>query len=129
MNALSIGRALSCLVLSCLVMGVGMLAGSAAAQPAAAPAAGGMKPPMNDFNQAFYRCDGGGAFSMSYDSDDPQKAEMTTNDDNRPHELKRTPSSSGVQFSAGAMRFWTDGKTVVAEGTKTAFKNCKMKAS
>jgi len=34
-----------------------------------------------------------------------------------------------VEFSAGGAKFWTDGKTVVLEGTKTAFKNCKIKSN
>ena len=125
MNAMPIGRALIILALSA------GFAGPVAAQPAAnaaTPAPAGMKPPMNDFNQAFYRCDNGGAFSISYDSDTPATAEITTNDDNKPHALKRTPSPSGAQFTGGAARFWTDGKTVVVEGPKAAFKNCKMKA-
>jgi membrane-bound inhibitor of C-type lysozyme len=85
------------------------------------------QPPMNDFNQAFYRCEGGGAFMMSYDSDQPTTAEMAANDDNKHHALKRTPSPSGVQFTGGGVKFWTDHKTVIVEGTKTAFKNCKTK--
>ena len=124
MNALPIGRVLFSLVLS-----AGALAGPVGAQPAATPAPAGMKPPMNDFNQAFYRCDNGGAFSISYDSDTPATAEITTNDDNRPHVLKRTPSPSGAQFTGAAARFWTDGKTVVVDGPKAAFKNCKMKTN
>jgi membrane-bound inhibitor of C-type lysozyme len=98
-----------------------LAASCAVAQPAP------MQPPMNDFNQAFYKCDGGGAFMMSYDSDQPTTAEMAANDDNKHHALKRTPSPSGVQFTGGGVKFWTDHKTVIVEGTKTAFKNCKTK--
>jgi membrane-bound inhibitor of C-type lysozyme len=94
---------------------------SALAQPAPP------QPPMNDFTQAFYRCDGGLAFMMSYDSDQPTTADMLTNDDGRHYALKRTASTNGVQFAGGGARFWTDGKTVVVEGTKSAFKNCKIK--
>jgi len=82
---------------------------------------------MNSFYEAFYTCDGGAAFNMSYDSDQPTKVEMTANDGSKPVELKREPSPSGVTFAAGAAKFWTDGKTVQVEGAKSAFKNCRMK--
>jgi membrane-bound inhibitor of C-type lysozyme len=85
------------------------------------------QPPMNDFNQAFYRCEGGGAFMMSYDSDQPTSAEMATNGEVQHHKLKRAPSASGVQFSGGGVKFWTDGKSTIVEGTKSPFKNCKTK--
>ena len=105
-----------------VALAVGVLAaGQAVAQPPS------MQPPMNDFNQAFYKCEGGGAFMMSYDADQPTSAEMATNGDSKHHALKRTPSPSGVQFTGGGVKFWTDGKTVVVEGTKTPFKGCKTK--
>jgi membrane-bound inhibitor of C-type lysozyme len=89
-------------------------------------AAAGPQPPMNDFYQAFYHCDAGGAFSITYDSDQPAKAEMAMNDGSKPYELKRAAeSASGFEFKAGGAKFWTDGKTVVVDGTKTAFKNCR----
>lgn len=121
---------MNALPIVCVVLSLG-LAASAAAQPAPtpAPAPSGPQPPMNDFTQAFYRCDGGLAFMMSYGSDQPTTADMQTNDDGKHYVLKRAQSQSGVQFSGGGARFWTDGKSVVVEGTKSAFKNCKMKAS
>jgi membrane-bound inhibitor of C-type lysozyme len=97
-----------------------LAAGSAVAQAT-------LQPPMNDFNQAYYRCDGGAAFMMTYESDQPATAEMAANDDNKHHELKRSPSPAGVQFTGGGVKFWTDGKTVVVEGTKSSFKNCRTK--
>ena len=120
MNALPKGLGVAVFAIGAL----GLAAGPAlAADPPAEPA-----PPMNDFYQAFYHCDGGGAFSINYDSDQPAKAEMTMNDGSKPYELKRAAASaSGFEFTAGAAKFWTDGKTVVVEGTKTAFKNCKIK--
>ena len=105
----------------CAVLALGVAGSAARAQTAP------MKAPMNDFNQAFYRCDAGGAFMMSYDADDPAKAEMAGNDGAKPHQLKRTPAANGVEFTGGGVRFWTDGKTVVVEGAKAPFKNCKMK--
>jgi membrane-bound inhibitor of C-type lysozyme len=103
------------------------LGAAAVATPvlAASPA----EPPMNDFSQAFYKCDGGGAFMMSYDSDKPQSAKMRTNNGNKLYVLKRTPSAGGVQFSGDHASFWTDGKTVVVTGTAEAFRNCKTKVS
>ena len=110
----------------CAAISLGLIAGPGLAQPAA-PA--GPQPPMNAFAQAFYRCDGGEAFMMSYDSEQPESAEMVTNSDNRHYQLKRSKAPSGVQFSGAAAKFWTDGKSVTAEGPKATFKNCKMKAS
>ncbi|MGZ6049185.1 MAG: MliC family protein [Phenylobacterium sp.] len=115
-------------VLTALAVSAGLAAGPALAQPPPA-AASGAQPPMNDFYQAFYRCDGGDAFSLNYDSDQPTKVEMTANDGSKPVELKRTPSPSGVAFTSGATKFWTDGKSVVVEGTKSPFKNCKTKSN
>jgi len=97
-----------------------LAAGPALAQPAP------MQPPMNDFDQAFYRCDGGEAFMMTYDADQPTAAEMVTNSDQRHYKLKRGEPKSGVEFSGGGARFWTDGKTVAGETPKAAFKNCKI---
>jgi len=113
----------------CAALLLGLIAAPAVAQPAAPSktAATTVQPPMNDFNQAFYRCDGGLAFMMSYDSDTLAAADMLTNDDGRHYALKRTSAPSGVQFAGGGARFWTDGKTVVVEGTKSSFKNCKTK--
>ena len=120
---------MSALRVACVALSLSWALAAAAAhgQPAAPPAPSGPKPPMNDFSQAFYRCDGGGAFMMSYDADDPAKAEMAGNDGAKPHQLKRTPAANGVEFTGGGVRFWTDGKTVVVEGAKAPFKNCKMK--
>jgi membrane-bound lysozyme inhibitor of c-type lysozyme MliC len=107
----------------CAVLALGAAAGSPAlSQPAP------MKVPMNDFNQAFYRCDAGGEFMMSYDADDPAKAELAGNDGAKPHELKRVPASGAVEFTGGGVKFWTDGKSVTVDGAKAPFKNCKMKA-
>lgn len=116
---------MNALPMVCAAFSLGLAAAPALAQPAPAKA----QPPMNDFSQAFYRCDGGLAFMMSYDSDQPTSADMTTNDDGRHYALKRTTAPSGVEFSGGGAKFWTDGKTVVVEGTRSAFKNCKIKSS
>lgn len=91
-------------------------------------AAASMQPPMNNLNFAFYNCANGGAFQISYDSDTPTTATMTSNDQNKQYVLTRTPSANGVQFSNGAAKFWTNGKTVVVEGTRQPLNDCKMKA-
>ncbi|HEX5264169.1 MAG TPA: MliC family protein [Phenylobacterium sp.] len=95
-------------------------------QTRADPAA---KPPMNDFGQAFYKCDEGNAFMMSYDQDDPSKASMTTSNGNKRYDLKRTQSPNGAEYAGSKVSFWTDGKSVVVKGTTLAFKNCKTKPS
>ena len=85
-----------------------------------------MQPPMNTFNFAFYDC-ANGAFQISYDSDAPKTATLTTSDGNKAYALDRTAAPSGVAFSHGPTRFWTDGKTVRIEGTSKALKDCKIK--
>ena len=97
------------------------------AGPALAQSPSSVQPPMNAFDQAFYRCDGGEAFMISYDSEQPTTAEMVTNTDNRHYAMKRTDAPSGVRFSGAAAKFWTDGKSVKVEGTKATYSNCKMK--
>ena len=121
---------MSALRVACVALSLSwaLAAAAAHAQPAAAPAPSGPKPPMNDFSQAFYRCDGGLNFMMSYDGDQPTTAEMATNDEGRHYNLKRSNAANGVQFTGGGVKFWTDGKSVVVDGAKAAFKNCKTKA-
>ncbi|MGH3426590.1 MAG: MliC family protein [Mycobacteriales bacterium] len=85
------------------------------------------QPPMNTFDFAFYDCAAGGAFQVTYDSDTPKTATMTTNDDNKQYVLTRIDVANGVAFSSGPTKFWTDGKSVAVEGTSKPLKNCKMK--
>jgi membrane-bound inhibitor of C-type lysozyme len=102
-------------VAAAIVAGV-MTTGAAAEEPP--------QPPMNDFYQAFYICEGA-AFLIEYDSDKPSMATIVTS--NKRVELKRVPASTGVRFSGAAAKFWTDGKAVTVEGSAAPFKNCKMK--
>jgi len=102
------------------------LAACVAAGPATA--ASSIQPPMNTFNSAFYTCDEDGAFMISYDSDKPQNASVTTSGSQKPYKLKRDTVTDGVQFSDGTVKFWTDGKTALVDGTQVPFRNCKMKA-
>ena len=90
-------------------------------------AAPGSEPPMNDFYQAFYTCEGG-SFMVAYDSDTPTSATVNANNAKKPFELKRATAPSGILFAGGAAKFWTDGKTATLEGTPTPLKNCKKKA-
>jgi hypothetical protein len=85
--------------------------------------------PMDDFNNAFYTCDAGGAFLMSYDSDRPSEATMTTSNNSKRYDLKKAKVAEGVEFTDDHVSFWTDGKTVVVKGTEVPLNNCKAKAS
>ncbi|WP_293371882.1 MliC family protein [Phenylobacterium sp.] len=82
---------------------------------------------MNSFNEAYYTCDNGAAFAVSYDSSQPTNVTMTTSNDNNRHLLKRTPVTTGAEFASGGIKFWTDGQTVVVDGTQTPFRDCKLK--
>lgn len=111
--------------MSALSVSVAVLAACLIATPAMA-ADPVPQPPMNDFYEAFYNCDGG-AFLVSYDSETPEHATLTTNLKTKKYELKREPAPSGFKFVSNAARFWTDGKTVTIEGADIPLKNCKMK--
>jgi membrane-bound inhibitor of C-type lysozyme len=108
-----------------LIIGAALAAAAGTGLATAGPL---VQPPMNNFQGAFYNCDNGAAFQMSYDSNQPTKATMTTSDDNRQHLLNRTPVSTGVEFSGRRVKFWTDGQTVVVDGTTITFQNCKLKS-
>jgi len=86
-----------------------------------------VQPPMNTFDFAFYDCADGSAFQITYDSETPKTATMTTNVDNKQYVLTRMDAPSGVAFSSGATKFWTDGKAVAVQGTSKPLKNCKLK--
>lgn len=101
------------------ILALSAMAGQALAQTTT-------QPPMNDFYQAFYNCDGG-AFLVTYDTDTPMKASLTIAGSNKPYVLSRMTAPSGVQFSTDTIKFWTDGKTVTVTGTAQPLKNCKMK--
>ena len=91
-------------------------------------AASGPQPPMNDFNFAFYICDGGASFMMAYDANPPTGAAITTNDDNRTRQLKRVPDDTGARFQGEGVTFWTDGKSVRVQGTQKPYPNCRLKS-
>ena len=104
------------------VVGLVLAAGLAAPALAQAP----KQPPMNDFNDAFYICDNDASFQMSYESETPQAATLTTKSNKR-FELKRAQSADGVQFIGSGATFWTDGKTLKIEGVDASLRNCKLK--
>ncbi len=111
------------------MVGAALAAGLIGAPTMAAPSGGSsIQPPMDGFNDAFYTCDNGRAFLIAYDSETPANATMTTNDNDRRYALKRTPADTGVQFTGEAAKFWTDGKSVVVEGTDARYRNCKLKS-
>jgi membrane-bound inhibitor of C-type lysozyme len=107
------------------VFAAALAAGLAVSAPVSADTP--MQPPMNDFNEAFYVCDGAN-FAVSYDSDTPTAATLTTSNAKK-YDLKRTTAPSGVQFTEDPVKFWTDGKTVVVQGAGGSFQNCKRKTS
>lgn len=104
-----------------LVLAMGWTAGPAWAAEA--------QPPMDGFDEAFYTCQGDHNFLITYDSDTPTAATLTTNNDNRTYALKRASADSGVAFEGDGAKFWTDGTSVKVNGTVTPFQACKRKAS
>ncbi len=100
-----------------LVLAAGVIGG---------PARADAKPPMNDFNEAFYVCEGDHNFLISYDSDTPTAATLKSNDD-KTYALKRTTADNGAAFAGDGAKFWTDGKGVTVEGTATRLLACKRK--
>jgi membrane-bound inhibitor of C-type lysozyme len=106
----------------------GAIALVACLSTAPAMAATRVELPMDSFNNAFYTCDDGGAFLMSYDSNEPKEATMTTSNNSKHYTLKKAKVADGVQFSDQKVKFWTDGKTVVVEGTEVPLNHCKPKA-
>jgi membrane-bound inhibitor of C-type lysozyme len=109
-------------------IGLAAMLAAGAAPSLGLTADGPMQPPMNDFNDAYYICDGA-SFLISYDSETPTKATLHTSNQKKAYELSRTDSPTGVTFAAGAAKFWTDGKTVTVAGTDPKFANCKRKAN
>jgi membrane-bound inhibitor of C-type lysozyme len=98
---------------------------SAAAAAAPRPA----QPPMNNFDYAFYTCDGGASFEVTYDSETPKTATLTTNDNDKQYVLARQPVADGVQFASGPAKFWTNGQKVVVDGTARPLQDCRMKTN
>lgn len=110
------------LLMTCVSLAGFMWAGASLAATEA-------QPPMNNFNEAYYTCDASGAFLMSYDSNKPAAATMTTSNTSKRYALKRMPVAEGSQFSGEGVKFWTDGKSVIVEGTQVPLQKCMLKGS
>lgn len=104
-----------------------MLAGCMVSAPAIARPS--YEPPMNDFNFTYYTCDNGAAFQVAYDSNEPTEATLTTSNNSKQYHLKRAPVESGAKFSDDKVTFWTDGNSVVVQGTELSFNNCTPKTT
>lgn len=96
-------------------------------RPTLALAAPSSQPPMNAFNSAYYVCDSGGQFAVSYDSGKPKSARLTTSNNSKTYDLKRRPVQSGAEFAGAGVTFWTDGKDVRVSGTAIPLANCKRR--
>ena len=84
-----------------------------------------MQPPMNTFDYAYYDCEAG-AFEIDYDSDTPTQATIITSNHNQKYALTRSASSSGVEFAGRGVKFWTDGKKVLVQGTSIPLAYCRL---
>ena len=80
-------------------------------------AAAATEPPMSDFNSAFYTCDEGAAFSVTYDGKRPKTAELTTSNNNKHYALKRTSAKDAPTFAGNGVTFTVRGDTAEVTGT------------
>ena len=102
-------------------LAVMILAGLGAATSAAAAT----ESPMSDFNSAFYTCDEGAAFSVTYDGKRPKTAELTTSNNNKHYALKRTSAKDAPTFAGNGVTFTVRGDTAEVTGTDLSLQNCK----
>lgn len=96
---------------------------------ALAASAAGIQPPMGDFDGAFYACDQGRGFQISYDAKDAKTATVTTSDNNAEHQLKRVSSTQGPEFSDGTMTVDVSGQGAQVQGARIALTGCKLKTT
>ncbi len=104
-----------------------VLAASAGLAGSTAVAAPATQPPMGQFNGAYYTCDQGQAFAVSYDSSNPKTATVTTSNNNKRYQLKRVAGSAGDEFSNGAVDVSLSGDTAQVRGTALTLSGCKLK--
>src|SRR3569623_531581 len=102
-----------------LIMSAGVIVA-----PAIAAAAD--QPPMGQFNAAYYTCDEGQAFQISYDSKSPKKATITTSNNNARYKLKRQ-SGDAAAFSDGTGSVSLTGQAATVAGTQLKLTGCKLK--
>jgi membrane-bound inhibitor of C-type lysozyme len=86
-----------------------------------------MQPPMGTFEGAFYTCDEGQAFQVSYDSKDPKSAKVTTSNQNKQYDLKRVAAPDSAKFSNGTVNVSVFGEGAKVEGTEIKLTGCKLK--
>jgi membrane-bound inhibitor of C-type lysozyme len=94
---------------------------------ALAASAATVQPPMGDFDAAYYSCDQGQGFQISYDSKSPASATVTTSDNNARHQLKRVSAASGPEFSDGTVTVSVTSQGAQVKGTQVALTGCKLK--
>jgi len=85
------------------------------------------QPPMGAFDGAYYTCDQGQAFQISYDSKKAEDAKVTTSADDATYQLKRVPDAAGADFSNGSVKVSVSGDAAQLQGTPSPFTDCKLK--
>ena len=95
----------------------------------AAPSAAATRPPMGNFLGAYYACDQGQGFAISYDSKDANTATVTTSNNNTRHQLKRVSSAQAPEFSGGGVTISLAGDAAQVQGTGVALNGCKLKTT
>jgi len=106
-----------------LAASAGMIWSAATSDASAAPA----QPPMGQFLGAYYTCDQGHAFQVSYNSTAPTVATVTTSNHNARYQLKRVDAGGGPQFSNGSVSVAVSGDTAQVQGTAISLTGCKLK--
>lgn len=103
------------------------LAVAAGGLSSAAALAASTQPPMGQFLGAYYTCDQGQAFEISYDSANPKGATVTTSNNDARYMLKRVAGAAGPQFSNGAVSISVTGDNAQVQGTAIKLTDCKLK--
>jgi hypothetical protein len=93
----------------------------------AAASAASTQPPMGQFLGAYYTCDQGQAFEMSYDAKSPTDAAITTSNNNHRYQLKRVAGAASPQFSNGAVTVSVSANGAQVQGTTVSLTDCKLK--
>jgi hypothetical protein len=101
-----------------LVVSAGLATSSAAAST---------QPPMGQFLGAYYTCDQGGSFEISYDSKSPKVATITTSNNDHRYQLKRVAGATGPQFSNGTVNVSVSADGAQVQGTTVSLTDCKLK--
>jgi membrane-bound inhibitor of C-type lysozyme len=94
---------------------------------AVAASADPAQPPMGQFDGAYYTCDQGQAFQISYDSRKAKKATLTTSNNNHRYKLDRVNGAAGPRFSNGSVNISVVGEGAQVQGTVIPLTGCKLK--